>query len=75
MATLQRLQESLDLLERFMPGDACSSPDAESIWISFTIRADLIREGAGHHAEYVRARLERILQDAGMLDGAFTSTH
>lgn len=73
MATLQRIQESLDLLERFLPGAGTTSPDSESFWISFTLRADLIREGAGSHSDYVRERLEQIVSGAGMSHGTLTA--
>lgn len=56
-----------------MPGTGSASSDRESFWISFTMRADLIREGAGSHADYVRTRLDEILADAGMSEGSLST--
>ncbi|MBW3551179.1 MAG: hypothetical protein KY442_10310 [Proteobacteria bacterium] len=66
MATLERLKESLDSLERFLPAMMSTQPDPEAFWITFSVRADLIREGAGSHADYVWSRLDAMLAGAGM---------
>ncbi|WP_330970704.1 hypothetical protein, partial [Lysobacter sp. A3-1-A15] len=66
MATLERLKESLDSLERFLPAMMSTQPNPEAFWITFSVRADLIREGAGSHADYVWSRLDAMLAGAGM---------